>query len=196
MLQDEVKIHQYRQRRQLLLFLHWLLNLLQPADKLLSLPVSSASVQHPHDWLLCRGEQTDESCSYTWHNISRLNGFCTSNWKPRPIPFCLSRSQYYVWVQKTDLICPGATCTTWFTARQVQNDRLDTLAGSWSIWSPWPAEVTKRSHSFTGEVVGGKPVVVHHSEGQTSKPVSVLFRTNMTGRQWNQTNETLVQVHI
>lgn len=77
----------------------------------------------------------------------------------------------------------GIICTTWFTARQVNNRWLDAFAWSWGVWSPWPAEIAERSHSFTGEVIGGKPVIVHHSEGQTGKPVSVLFRTHMAGRQ-------------
>lgn len=105
-----------------------------------------------------------------------------SNWKPRSTPSGVPRSQYDVCIKKKDWIKPGAICTTWFTARQVENDRRDALAGWWGIWSPWPAEVAERSHGFTGEVVGGKPVIIHYSEGQTGKPVSVLFRTDMAGR--------------
>lgn len=104
MSQDVVRKHQHRQRWQLLLLLHWLLNLLQPADKLLSLPVSDASVQHPHDWLLWRGEQTDESSSYTWHKYLLIEWLFmlhwTSNWKPRPTPSGLPRRQYYVCVKQ------------------------------------------------------------------------------------------------
>ncbi len=195
MSQDVVRKHQYRQRWQLLLLFHWLLNLLQPADKLLSLPVSDASIQHPHDWFLWRGEQTDESSSCTWHKYHQIEwlfmSYWRSNWKPRPTHSGLPRSQYYVCVKQTNkkLIQPGATCTAGFTARQVENDRLDALAGCWGCRSPRPTEVAERSHGFTGEVVGGKPVIIHHSEGQTGKPVSVLFRTDVAGRHRDQTNQ-------
>ena len=199
MSQDVVRKHQHRQRWQLLLLLHRLLNLLQPADKLLSLSVSDASVQHPHDWLVCRGEQTDESSSYTWHKYLQIEWlfmlYWRSNWKPRPAPSGLPWSQYYVCVKQKRWIQPGAICTAGFTARQVENDRLDALAGWWGVRSPRPAEVAERSHGFSGEVVGGKPVIVHHSEGQTRKPVSVLLRTDVTGRHRNQTNQTNGSMH-
>lgn len=126
-------------------------------------------------------------------NISRLNGFscCIGEviGKPTPTPSGHPGSQYYVCVKQGSLIQPGAIRTTGLTARQVENDGLDAFAGWWGVWSPWPAEVTERSHGFTGKVVSGKPVVVHHSEGQTGKPVSVLFRTDMAGRHMNQTNQ-------
>lgn len=87
-----------------LLLLHWLLNLLQPADKLLSLPVPDARFQHPHDWLLWRGEQTDESASYTWHKYLEIEWlfmlYWRSNWKPRAAPSGLPGSQYYVCVKQ------------------------------------------------------------------------------------------------
>lgn len=83
----------------------------------------------------------------------------------------------------------GAVCTAGFTARQMQNDRLDALASRWGVRSPRPAEVAERSDGFSSEVVGGQPIVVHHSKGQTGKPVPVLFRTDVAGRQWNQTNQ-------
>lgn len=81
---------------------------------------------------------------------------------------------------------PVVVRTAGFTARQVQNDGLDTFARRRCIWPPWPAEVTQRGDGFAGEVVGGQPVVVHHSEGQTGVSVSVLFRTHMAARQRSQ----------
>lgn len=77
---------------------------------------------------------------------------------------------------------PGATCTAGFTARQVEDDGLDALAGWRGVRSPGPAEVAEGSHGFSGEVVGGEPVVVHHSEGQAGKPVSVLLGTDVATR--------------
>lgn len=62
----------------------------------------------------------------------------------------------------------------------MQDHWLDGLAGSRGVGSSWPAEVTEGGHSLPSKVVGGQPVIVHHSEGQTGKPVSVLFRAHMT----------------
>lgn len=143
------------------------------------------------------GEQTDESRSDTWHKYLQIEWlfmlYWRSNWKPRPTPLWSPKEPILCLCKTKSLIQPGAICTTGFTARQVENDRLDAFAGSWGVRSPRPAEVTERSHGFTGKVVGGKPVVVHHSEGQTGKPVSVLFRTDVAGRHkmqnksgWNQ----------
>lgn len=79
------------------------------------------------------------------------------------------------------MIWPEAVCTAGFTARQVQNDRLDALASWCGVRSPGPAEVTERCDGVAGKVVGRKPVVVHHGEGQTGISVSVLLRTDVTG---------------
>lgn len=84
------------------------------------------------------------------------------------------------------MIQPEAAPTAGFTARQVEDGWLDTLPCRRRVWSAGPAEVAERSHGFTGEVVGGEPVVVHHSEGQTGESVSVLFRTHMAGRHGGQ----------
>lgn len=102
--QDTVRKTPMQAALKLLLLFHWLLNLLQPADKLLSLPVSDASVQHPHDWLLWRGEETDESSSYNWHKYLQIEWlfmvYWRSNWKPKATPSGLLRSQYYVRVKQ------------------------------------------------------------------------------------------------
>lgn len=73
--------------------------------------------------------------------------------------------------------------TAGFAARQMQDGGLDALAGRRGVGSSRPAEVTERSHGFTGEVVGGEPVVVHDGEGQTGEAVSVLLRTDVAGGQ-------------
>lgn len=64
----------------------------------------------------------------------------------------------------------------------MKDDGLDALAARRGVGSPRPAEVTERSHGFTGEVVGGEPVVVHHGKGQTGEAVSVVFGTDVAGR--------------
>lgn len=110
-----------------------------------------------------------------------------SNWKPRAAPSGLPRSQYYVCVKQKRRIQPGAIRTAGFTARQVEDGGLDALPGWRGVRSPRPAEVAERGHGFTGKVVGGQPVVVHHSEGQAGEPVSVLFRADVAGRHSNQT---------
>lgn len=115
------------------------------------------------------------------NKTTRLNGcWCEMMMKkgPRCMPCGTPRSQYCVWIRK-QLTQLRATCTAGFTARQMENEGLDILPGRWCIRSPWPAEVTQRSDSLAGEIVGRKPVIVHHSEGQTGKSVSVLLRTDV-----------------
>lgn len=81
--------------------------------------------------------------------------------------------------------------TAGFVARQVQDDGLNALPGRGGVGSPRPAEVAERRHGFPGEVVGGEPVVVHHGEGQTREPVSVLFGTHVAagGQTTERTND-------
>lgn len=71
--------------------------------------------------------------------------------------------------------------TAGLAPRQMQDGGLDALARRRGVGSPRPAEVTERSHGFTGEVVGGEPVVVHDGEGQAGEAVSVLLRTDVAG---------------
>lgn len=77
MSQDVVRKHEHSKYWQRLLLLHRLLDLLQPADKLLSLPVSGASVQHPHDGLLWRRGRTDGRTFTTENNFFWIYCYCS-----------------------------------------------------------------------------------------------------------------------
>lgn len=59
---------------------------------------------------------------------------------------------------------------------------LDALAGRRGVGSARPAEVAERGHGLAGKVVGGEPVVVHHSEGQAGEPVSVVLGADVAAR--------------
>lgn len=124
-------------------------------------------------------------------NIARLNGFSCCIGKvignPGLHPLVPKEANITFLERKKEeeeekLIQPGGVFTTRFTARQVQDGWLDTLASRRGVRSPRPAEVAERSHGFPSKVVGGEPVVVHHSEGQTGKPMSVLLRTDVAAR--------------
>lgn len=61
----------------------------------------------------------------------------------------------------------------------MQDDRLKGLSSRRGARSARPAEVTQWGHSLAGKIVGGQPVIVHHSEGQTGTSVSVLLWADM-----------------
>lgn len=65
----------------------------------------------------------------------------------------------------------------------MEDDRLDALPGWRGVGSAGPAEVAERRHSLAGKVVGGEPVVVHHSEGQAGEPVAVVLGADVAARQ-------------